>query len=221
VARIRTIKPDFWQHEELAALPALTRLLAIGLLNYADDEGYFRATPALIRAAIFPFEDSLNVHGMLMELSSTGYLELFETSEGKQFGRITKFTTHQKVSHPQPSQIKEQIKDLEPFTEDSWNPPEPLRPEGKGKEGREPAAVASARFQKPTGEELTEAFRAKGVPEPEREAAKFLNYYESNGWKVGKSKMQSWPHAVGSWCARNFSSQSPAPQQQGIQLVSI
>jgi len=31
------------------------------------------------------------------------------------------------------------------------------------------------------------------------EAEKFVNYYESNGWKVGKNPMKSWTHAVNNW----------------------
>lgn len=55
--RIRTLKPEFWAHETLSRLPHFTRLMAIGLLNLADDEGYFYANPILIRAALFPFVD--------------------------------------------------------------------------------------------------------------------------------------------------------------------
>ena len=31
------------------------------------------------------------------------------------------------------------------------------------------------------------------------EAEKFVNYYESNGWKVGKNPMKSWTHAANTW----------------------
>ena len=31
------------------------------------------------------------------------------------------------------------------------------------------------------------------------EAEKFVNYYESNGWKVGKNTMKSWTHAANNW----------------------
>lgn len=34
------------------------------------------------------------------------------------------------------------------------------------------------------------------------EAAKFWNFYGSKGWKVGKEKMKSLPHAVGGWISR-------------------
>ena len=56
MARIRTIKPEFWQDEDLATLSEPALILAAGLLNHADDEGYFRAHPGLIKAAFLSSE---------------------------------------------------------------------------------------------------------------------------------------------------------------------
>ena len=56
------------------------------------------------------------------------------------------------------------------------------------------------RFQKPTVEELTAEAIKIGLPLPEVD--KFLNYYESNGWKVGKNPMKSWPAALQNWLSR-------------------
>lgn len=107
MARIRTIKPEFWTDEDLAEISEPALLLAIGLLNHADDEGYFRANPALVKAAVFPIrEPSVNVHGMFTELSNIGYISLFEGSDGKKYGLINGFTRHQRVSHPYESKIK-------------------------------------------------------------------------------------------------------------------
>lgn len=41
--------------------------------------------------------------------------------------------------------------------------------------------------------------------EPESVALEFWNYYESNGWKVGKNKMSSWMAALSGWISRNHS----------------
>lgn len=57
MARIRTIKPEFWTDEDMAEVSEPACLLAIGLLNYADDEGYFNANPKLIKAAVFPIRE--------------------------------------------------------------------------------------------------------------------------------------------------------------------
>lgn len=134
MARIRTIKPEFWQNESLADLEPMTRLLAIGLLNHADDEGYFKASPALIRAAVFPYDDSANILGMLQELSGAGYLALSTGEDGRQYGWIINFLKHQRVDKPK----KSEIKGLCSFQESSKNIPRIIldnsKQEGKGKE---------------------------------------------------------------------------------------
>ena len=106
MARIRTVKPEFWQDEDLASVSDKSKLLAIGLLNHSDDEGYFKAHPALIMAAVFPFDDESGISTVLLrELSSVGYLELFQGLDGKQYGQILNFTKHQTINKPKPSKI--------------------------------------------------------------------------------------------------------------------
>lgn len=43
---------------------------------------------------------------------------------------------------------------------------------------------------------VQEYFKIKGHPE---EAERFYNYYQSNGWKVGKNKMKDWKAATRTW----------------------
>lgn len=108
MARIRTIKPEFWTDEDMAEVSEAACLLAIGLLNYADDEGYFNANPKLIKAAVFPIrEPSVTIPVMLRELSNHGYLTLFYTSDNKHFGLINNFGRHQVVNKPRASKIRE------------------------------------------------------------------------------------------------------------------
>lgn len=106
--RIRTIKPEFWQHEGMSKLPEFSRLLAIALLNYADDEGYFNAHPSLIRGNLFPFQDdSKNILGSIQDLSRIGYLEVSKAEDGRDIGKIINFDKHQRIDKPQKSKIKE------------------------------------------------------------------------------------------------------------------
>lgn len=132
MARIRTIKPEFWQDEGLAEISETAMLLAIGLLNHADDEGYFRANIGLVKAAVFPIrEPSVSIHGALHELSNEGYLELCTGSDGRNYGRIKSFREHQVISRPTESKIK----GLWALTESSLSPQGELHRERKGKEG--------------------------------------------------------------------------------------
>lgn len=133
MARIRTIKPTFWTDEDMAEVSEAACLLAIGLLNYADDEGYFNANPKLIKAAVFPLrEPSGSIPVLLQELSNCGYIRLFSAQNGKRFGLIINFTKHQVINKKTISKIKEM--DLIPEDYGSDTGELPPGKEGKGRE---------------------------------------------------------------------------------------
>lgn len=104
--RIRTVKPEFWVHPVMSRLPYDTRILALGLLNLADDEGYFDADPDYIRGAVLFREDSSNVRRMLDELSRSEWIILCGTRD-RPIGRVVNFRKHQRVDRPQPSRLKQ------------------------------------------------------------------------------------------------------------------
>ncbi len=68
----------------------------------------------------------------------------------------------------------------------------------------------SKRFIKPTVEEVRDYCqeRKNGV-NPE----KFVDYYESNGWKVGKNPMKDWKAAVRTWEKNRFDKQGDTAQK--------
>lgn len=106
--RIRTIKPDFWRDEALASVSSEACLLAIGLLNHCDDEGYFNANKKLVEADIFPLRElSNNIESLLYELCKIGYLELFKGKDGKTYGHIKNFEKHQVIDRKKASKFKD------------------------------------------------------------------------------------------------------------------
>lgn len=65
-----------------------------------------------------------------------------------------------------------------------------------GKDRLETMPKTSSRFRPPTINEVTEYCKERNNNiNPE----KFINYYESNGWQVGRGKMKDWKAAVRSW----------------------
>lgn len=69
---------------------------------------------------------------------------------------------------------------------------------------------------KPTIEEIEQYCILKGYDLVNAEV--FFNYYESNGWKVGKNKMQNWHSAVAGWQTRakaEHKTPSPTPSPKG------
>ena len=67
------------------------------------------------------------------------------------------------------------------------------------------------RFAPPSIEEVFEHLSDSGYPY-KIEAEKFWNYYESNGWKVGKNKMKNWKSAATGWIKRTNLPKKQVPQ---------
>ena len=102
MARIRTIKPEFWTNERVMECSANARLLFIGMWNFADDLGRLAFAPKTIKAQIFPSDDiGFDViRGMIQELSTNGLLLIYEVS-GKEYLQIVGWQ-HQRIDKPQP-----------------------------------------------------------------------------------------------------------------------
>ena len=56
-------------------------------------------------------------------------------------------------------------------------------------------------FIKPSIEDIKKEF-------PTFNAESFLNYYESNGWMVGRNKMVNWKATVKNWMAKDYNQQT-------------
>lgn len=106
--RIRTLKPEFWTHPITGRLPGEVQAIAIGLLNYADDEGFLVGEYAAIKSALRPFDDeSTNVRRCVDELSRLGWVEFRNHPTHGRIGFLPTFTKHQRVDKPKPSRLKE------------------------------------------------------------------------------------------------------------------
>jgi hypothetical protein len=97
VARIRTVKPQFFEHVELGRLPFAARLLAIGLLQLADGHGRMRWTPKKIEAHVFPFDQGIDLDALASGLESAGWLVRYEV-DGRPFAEIPNFRKHQRIT---------------------------------------------------------------------------------------------------------------------------
>lgn len=209
--RIRTIKPEFWQNEELAELSVESNLLAIGLLNYADDEGYFKLNPKLIESTIFPLRKlSVTIHAMLSELSSIGYISTHEGSDGKKYGLVINFLKHQRVNRPNPSkiapiicgtiEIDSSVRTHIQLTEDS--PTEGNRKGiGKEEEGNGDIEPDGSCPTKP--DELTEPMLSLWKEAPEKSRRRSSQVKVNRAWKaINVSERPSRDellHAIGCW----------------------
>ena len=99
MARIRTIKPEFWEDEKLAKLPVYSRLLFIGTWNFADDNGALLANPVLMKSHIFPYEDiGVSTISEWIDMLVENGMLIRTTYNGKDYLVIRKFLIHQKIN---------------------------------------------------------------------------------------------------------------------------
>lgn len=94
MARSRNIKPAIMDNEQLAELPALTRLLFIYLWMLADREGRLEDRPKRIGAQALPYDRTADPEEMLAVLCSGGFIARFEVA-GKRVIEIVNFNKHQ------------------------------------------------------------------------------------------------------------------------------
>lgn len=130
MARIRTIKPEFWTSEQVMNCSPMARLLFIGLWNFCDDGGNHVASAKTIKANVFPGDDimSPSVQLLLDELSANGLI-VYYSHENKDFLHVTGWH-HQKIDKPT---YKHPRFDPEKSTPPRRALAEPSPPEGMGK----------------------------------------------------------------------------------------
>ena len=148
MARIRTIKPDFFRHEGLYELEIETgfpiRVAFAGIWTACDREGRFEWKPKTLKLDCLP-HDLVDFSRVLDALLTRGFIGRY-TSNGREFGFIPTWLDHQVINN------KESASKLPSPDEESsqmWVPARQAREddasttrdnlfqgEGKGREGK-------------------------------------------------------------------------------------
>lgn len=169
MARIRTIKPEFWTAEQVMELSPMARLLFIGMWNFCDDRGVHPVAYKTLKAEVFPADDLLSsdVERLIAEIIAQGLLSEFE-AEGRRWWFVTGWH-HQVINRPSksrypvpprktplPTAAGQDDSDIEmpaetshhgALTDDSLSHHGELTDgrEGKGREGSKPPTPPTAR----------------------------------------------------------------------------
>ncbi|TBL44272.1 hypothetical protein EYA84_02180 [Verrucosispora sp. SN26_14.1] len=222
MARIRSIKPEFFTSEVVASVPISARLTFIGLWTHVDDNGVTVDNPKLITAALWPLEDDprealARTSGDLASLSTAGLIQRYEAS-GRQYLYIVGWDEHQRVSHPSkaryPRPTEPPTSGNEPEPAPSGNPPEnlPSPPENlvpeQGAGSREQGTGNRDSAPRKRGTRLPDDFAvtdemkawfATNCPgvNGSRETEKFRNYWRSAAGQKGVKL--DWPATWRNW----------------------
>lgn len=100
MARIRSIKPEFWTAEQVMECSLLARLLFIGMWNFCDDGGNHIASHKTLKAEVFPADDILSsdIEKLVGELIENGLVEPYAV-DGRAYWHVTGWH-HQKIDQP-------------------------------------------------------------------------------------------------------------------------
>ncbi len=106
MARIRTIKPEFFTSLTVASLSLEARLTFIGLWTHVDDEGRCVDDARLIKAAVWPLDDRLagDVELDLKALTESSLILRYKVGE-RSFLAVRTWREHQRINRPTPSRI--------------------------------------------------------------------------------------------------------------------
>ncbi|QMP84096.1 helix-turn-helix domain-containing protein [Streptomyces phage Alderaan] len=106
MARIRTIKPDFFTSLTIADLTIEQRLTFIGLWTHCDDQGRAVDDARLIKAALWPLDDrtAADVETDLAALSESSLIVRY-TFTGKRYLAVSGWKEHQRINRPSASRL--------------------------------------------------------------------------------------------------------------------
>ena len=106
MARIRTIKPDFFRHEGLQDLAAQhgahVMLVFAGLWGHCDRFGRFECKPRHLKLDILPFLE-FDMADTIRILEAAGFVQTYEVGS-KRYGFIFSFAEHQRFGGKEASE---------------------------------------------------------------------------------------------------------------------
>ena len=104
MARIRTTKPSFWGSRTVAKLSRDARLLTLGLISAADDDGRFLASTNAVNGFVFPNDELApnKVRRWLDEIEAVGLIHEYD-HDGVHYGCFPSWHEHQVINRYTPS----------------------------------------------------------------------------------------------------------------------
>ncbi len=147
MARIRTIKPEFFTSEDIVLLSPLARLLYIALWCESDKEGRLAWKPRTFKIRYLPADDC-DIDALSRELVASGLVKLY----GNGLAYIPTFGRHQHINPRESASCLPAPDACSPVTDASARVTDASAPdsdaqggrEGKGREGKDRNSSASA-----------------------------------------------------------------------------
>lgn len=202
MSRIRYLKPDFFDDEDMALLPFEARMLYQGLWCYADRKGLLEYRPQYLKAKIFPY-DEIDIIKLLNLLSNPNIPQrpdkkfiIIYTIEDKQYIKIIEFLKHQKPHHTEKESILPDLNGFLTVNSPSLNTlKEKDKEKDKEKEKEEGKETSSNKKIKLTDEEWIKSLKSNiaysGI-DIDTLYGKMIAWCEVKGKKPTRARLLNW-----------------------------
>lgn len=108
MSRKRFVDPEMWRDPAVSKMTRDERLMFVGLITIADDEGRLAASPAALQGALYPNDPSVSPNrvrrwrdGIVAKLPN---VHLY-AHDGVEYVSLRRWERYQKPSHPTPSKL--------------------------------------------------------------------------------------------------------------------
>ena len=207
----RIIKESIRTSKKVNALTDFEYRLWSYLITYVDDYGRGQADTAILKGFVFPLRKSVTekaISDALTRMHDLDMLTLYEV-DGEQYLCFPNWGDHQRIQTkkskfpaPQESTVIHRDSPLEYNPIQSESNPIRIQSESNG-----------SRMKQPTVEEVQEYISLNNYAV---NAERFVDYYESNGWKVGRNPMKDWKACVRTWHKKEQDNLNKQRQQKGV-----
>ena len=217
----RIIKESICTSASIDALTWFEEVLYYRLIVNCDDYGRFDGRTAVIKNRLFPLKDNVtakSVEQSINKMVTCGLVTLYEF-EGKPYLQLPSWEKHQNVrakkSKYPPYDSDLNTDDCKCMQMYANVPVIQSNPNTNPNPNARDNARTHEKFVKPTLEEVKAycAERKNNV-----DAEHFVDYYESNGWIVGKTHMKDWRATVRSWEKNGYN--KPATTKAGTKAAT-
>jgi hypothetical protein len=195
----RVIKESIKTSAEIDSLTWFEEVVFYRLIVTADDYGCLDGRPVYLKNTLFPTKENVTrkaVEDAIDRLASVGLIVKYESS-GMPFLFFPSWEKHQRIRNKHRKYPEPDVSSLTANrgqmtasrqSESESNPNPNPNPRGN--------ARPAARFTPPTVEEVEAYCRERGN---NVDAQRFVDYYASKGWVVGKAPMKDWRACVRTW----------------------
>ena len=212
MARIRTIKPEFFTSEDIVELDPLARLLYIALWCEADKEGRFSWKPKTFKMRYFP-GDECNIDALCDALVTRGLVCLY----GDSFAYVPSFKDHQHINpREKDSVIPGPDEYIDARVSDASVTVKARAGRKEGREGKE--KVVASKRETPISDDfaISETVRswaeANGHSDLDAHLANFIDSCRAKGYKY-----IDWDAAFRNAISKNWAKVAAKPKQSNGQ----